>query len=350
MKKNSRLFVSAAALSLTLGMMPQMAMAQDNYDYTLTFSAIGQAEFSSAAFVSAPASAEVSYTENTFTVSGLNYGDQVRVYPSSLGSSATLEMANDKYEVSGIRIAGHNDVMASTVINVTKDQDYVVAYYLPSDLVMYTVYYQAADGTTLLDSETFYGNVGDTPVIAYRYVEGYTPDYEVVTRALSANAEENDFTFTYTVIPENQVVTETTTVITVPGADNTADAGAGGAAGGAGAGGAAAGGVDAGGADAGGADAGADNGTNIEDENVPLNPGDGRGDDADENTVIDDGTTDITDDGVPLDPGNNAGGQNNGSDTKSSIAPIAAGAGIGAVALAGIIGVIVLAVKRKKNS
>ena len=42
-------------------------------------------------------------------------------------------------------------------------------------LAEYTVNYVDANGNKLADSKTYYGNVGDEPVIAYLYIDGYIP-------------------------------------------------------------------------------------------------------------------------------------------------------------------------------
>lgn len=81
---------------------------------------------------------------------------------------------------------------------------------------------------SLEDSQTFYGNVGDKPVVAYTYIDGYTPEYRNLTKTLSANAAENVFTFNYlpyetvTVTTPGQTITNTTEqTVTVPGGTTT---------------------------------------------------------------------------------------------------------------------------------
>ena len=76
--------------------------------------------------------------------------------------------------------------------------DYVVAYGIKGDMLAYTVNYQDANGKTLADSQTFYGNAGDKPVVAYKYIENYIPQALALTKTLSDNESENVFTFTYT--------------------------------------------------------------------------------------------------------------------------------------------------------
>ena len=86
-------------------------------------------------------------------------------------------VTDDKYYVKGIRLSGrdNNETLAAPSFTVDKDADYVVAYGIKGNMVAYTVNYQDASGNSLAESQTFYGNVGDKPVVAYRYVENYIP-------------------------------------------------------------------------------------------------------------------------------------------------------------------------------
>ena len=166
-----------------------------------------------------------------------------------------VQVTDERYYVKGVRLSGRDnaDALAAPAFRVTGDADYVVAYGVRGDQVAYTVQYQDEDGETLAPSQTFYGNVGDKPVVAYRYVDGYIPQSLALTKTLSANEAENIFTFVYTQgDPDTIVRTETeTTVVTgepsvitvvagAPAAAGTAAGGtAAGAAGGTGTGGAA---------------------------------------------------------------------------------------------------------------
>ena len=64
-------------------------------------------------------------------------------------------------------------------------------------MVAYTVNYEDEQGNKLAESQTFYGNVGDKPVVAYRYIEDYVPQALSLTKTLSDNEAENVFTFKY---------------------------------------------------------------------------------------------------------------------------------------------------------
>ena len=129
-------------------------------------------------------------------------------------------MSDEKYYVKGIRLSGrdNDEALAAPSFTVDKDTDYVVAYGIKGNMVAYTVNYQDASGNSLAESQTFYGNVGDKPVVAYRYVENYIPDALALTKTLSNNVSENVFTFTYKPGATDRVVTTTTTITTtVPG-------------------------------------------------------------------------------------------------------------------------------------
>ena len=161
---------------------------------------------------------EYTYTVRIFAGNrGKIDGDQtVYVFPNQkLGSTITfvadetassrVHADDSRYFVRGIRLSGHDNggrnndsALQPQTILVTGDVDYVVAYGIRGQLVTYTVNYQAADGTTLRDSMTYYGNVGEQPVIAYLYIDGYQPQAYNLTKTLSANEAENVFTFVYT--------------------------------------------------------------------------------------------------------------------------------------------------------
>ena len=57
-------------------------------------------------------------------------------------------------------------------------------------------------GNQLAPSQTFKGNIGDKPVVAYQYIEGYQPNAWNITGTLSGNTEANVFNFVYSAAPE----------------------------------------------------------------------------------------------------------------------------------------------------
>ena len=174
-----------------------------------------------------PAMVQASSTKEAYTYTvrifagaqGTISGGTVKTYENltpgqriSFNQSEVSLKNGSKYYIRGIRESGkdNNTVARLSTITVNSDMDYVVAYGILGDAVSYTVNYQDADGNTLLPSETYYGNVGDRPVIAFQYIEGYFPNAYNLTGTLSANAAENVFTFTYREIaPETTAATTT---------------------------------------------------------------------------------------------------------------------------------------------
>ena len=125
-------------------------------------------------------------------------------------------MSDEKYYVKGIRLSGrdNSEALAAPAFRVNGDADYVVAYGIKGDMVAYTVNYEDEQGNKLAESQTFYGNVGDKPVVAYRYIENYVPQALALTKTLSDNEAENVFTFKYAPGATNRVV-ETVNHVTV---------------------------------------------------------------------------------------------------------------------------------------
>ena len=222
---------------------------------------------------------EVHMSASSVTVSNLQYGDRVNFDAAMAGAVDLGE--SSKYYVKGIRQSGRdNDTVGLPSFEVKGDQDYVVAYGIRGDQTSYVVNYLDASGNTLAPSRTYYGNVGDRPVIAFLYIEGYEPQAYNLTRTLSGNAAENVFDFTYSrissggtaaaggggaaapAVPEGEAAAGTQPA---GGAAETGAAGGGAAAD------AGAAGAGAGAADAGAADAGA--GVPVPDEEVPQAEG-----------------------------------------------------------------------------
>lgn len=332
MKRWKRLLVSLLTVSMTLGASTMSVMADDTtpYTYKVTLSA-----------------------GNKGTINGQNKIEQTNI---ASGSTVTfnlndIQVTDDKYYVKGIRLSGrdNNETLAAPSFTVDKDADYVVAYGIKGNMVAYTVNYQDASGKSLAESQTFYGNVGDKPVVAYRYVENYIPDALALTKTLSDNESENVFTFTYTPGATDRIVETTTTVTTtVPGtatpagaAGTTGSAGTTGAAAGTGtgttAGGTAAGGTTAGGTTAGGTTTGGTAGGTTNADNSQ--------DTTDDTTTEPDEQTPKS--LVDLDDEDTPKGNIDAKD-KTSKTPIAAGIGIIVVAVAALVGLIVFLKKRAK--
>ena len=177
---------AACAVFLAMILMIPMAatcFAADGYGFTIRVSSGGQGTFADGT------------TEWVRTVDA--------------GAAVTLDLdamnvvvTDDAYYAKGLRLAGHDDgdntiVRSLTVSNVQEDLSYVVVYGVRSSLVKYTVQYLDQDGNVLLPEATFYGAVGDKPVVSFRYVEGYAPTAYNETRTLTSDSESNVFTFRY---------------------------------------------------------------------------------------------------------------------------------------------------------
>lgn len=320
MKKWKRLLVSLLTVSMTLGASTMSVMADDTtpYTYKVTLSA-----------------------GNKGTINGQNKIEQTNI---ASGSTVTfnlndIQVTDDKYYVKGIRLSGrdNNETLAAPSFTVDKDADYVVAYGIKGNMVAYTVNYQDASGKSLAESQTFYGNVGDKPVVAYRYVENYIPDALALTKTLSDNESENVFTFTYTPGATDRIVETTTTVTTtVPG--TATPAGAAGTTGATGTTGASAGtgtGTTAGGTTTGGTAGGTTTDNNSQDTTAK---------DKDTATSEDEQTPKSL---VDLDDEDTPKGNIDAKD-KTSKTPIAAGIAIIVVAVAALAGLIVFLKKRAK--
>ncbi|RGU45220.1 hypothetical protein [Coprococcus comes] len=327
MKKWKRLLVSLLTVSMTLGASTMSVMADDTtpYTYKVTLSA-----------------------GNKGTINGQNKIEQADI---ASGSTVTfnlndIQVTDDKYYVKGIRLSGrdNDEALAAPSFTVDKDTDYVVAYGIKGNMVAYTVNYQDASGKSLAESQTFYGNVGDKPVVAYRYVENYIPDALALTKTLSDNESENVFTFTYTPGATDRIVETTTTVTTtVPG--TATPAGAAGTTGASGTTGAAAGtgtGTTVGGTTAGGTTAG---GTTTGGTAGGTTNTDNSQDTTDDTTTAPDEQTPKS--LVDLDDEDTPKGNIDAKD-KTSKTPIAAGIGIIVVAVAALAGLIVFLKKRAK--
>ena len=186
--KKAFAFLLLLAVILTLSI-PVFA---EDYTYTVRFYSGNQGSFGG---------------QTVVIYDNLKYGDRV----SFNMSSVTLKNSS-KYYVKGIRESGlDNETVNLTSFEVTEDKDYVVAYGILGDSVAYTVNYVDASGNVLHAPDTYYGNVGDRPVVSYRYIENYQPRYYNITGTLKSNAAENNWTFEY--IPLTTPATPTPTPI-----------------------------------------------------------------------------------------------------------------------------------------
>lgn len=180
MKRWKRFLNIILSVCLFLAMTLPASAKEEEYTYTIRFFAGKQGCFATGEMVE-------------FT--GLHYGARINFYHNAV----TLN-DNSKYYVRGIRESGkdNSDSTQANSFVVTGDMDYVVAYGILGDATSYTINYVDGEGNALAPGETYYGNVGDRPVVAYIYIEGWTPEAYNMTRTLQKDPAENVFTFVYT--------------------------------------------------------------------------------------------------------------------------------------------------------
>ena len=206
MKRCKKMITSILTAALLLGLMSMNVFAAEEYTNKVTFYAGVQGTFTDNASLSVTGEGyTVTREADKIVVSGLKANDVVS-FDVAEGSGAVALDADSKYYVQGIRKSGRdNDTVAASAFRVTEDQDYVVAYGIKGNLTSYTVNYVDAEGNALADGQTYYGNVGDKPVVAYKYIEGYLPQAYGITKTLSENAAENVFEFVYTMVEQETV-------------------------------------------------------------------------------------------------------------------------------------------------
>lgn len=129
-----------------------------------------------------------------------------------------IELPQDsKYYVEGIRLSGHDSVdnLDPATFVVNGDLDYVVVYGVKGNQVAYTIRYVDENGKQLSEDTVLYGNVGDKPVVAYKYIDSYIPQAYALTKTLVENEKENVFTFTYKPGETGEIIENTNIVTTV---------------------------------------------------------------------------------------------------------------------------------------
>ena len=196
----------AAILSLCLAALPWGAVCQaaEGYTYTVTFYPGNHGTFNGTGGISVPGGADAGVSVwvegQAIKVGGLKKGDMVS-FDAALWGAVALEEGS-RYYVKGIRLSGRdNNTVDTPAFRVEGDRDYVVAYGIRGDMTGYTVNYQDEAGNELAPSRSYYGNVGDKPVVAFLYVEGYEPMAYNLTKTLVSNEAENVFTFVYRHVP-----------------------------------------------------------------------------------------------------------------------------------------------------
>ena len=202
-----KLLTLVLTVALSLSCMGQVKAAEEKeaYTYKVTIYAgnIGKLDVNELSVDNRNAS--ITSSADKIEIEGLKTGDTVTV------SQAIAKVSDEKYYVKGIRLSGRDsdEENITTFIDVEKDVDYVVAYGIKGNQVAYTVNYVDVDGNVLAEADTFYGNIGDKPVVAYKYIEGYVPEVYGFTKTLVDDASQNVFTFVYDEAPTPSVIIQT---------------------------------------------------------------------------------------------------------------------------------------------
>ena len=193
MRKRFGVLLIAALIFICFPAVPAKA-APGDYTYTIRLYSGQQGTFANG--------------QRVLTYEGLSYGSTVTFNPND--GNVVLNNGS-KYYIKGIRESGRdNNTVSSRSFTVVGDRDYVVAYGLRGNMVAYTVNYVDITGSALAPSETYYGNVGDKPVIAFMYIDGYQPLAYNLTKTLVENEAENEFTFVYELLTGAQPSTTVT--------------------------------------------------------------------------------------------------------------------------------------------
>lgn len=214
MKKRFGILLAATLILACFINLPVEA-ADKEYTYTVRFFAGQRGSFGDEKTILTLSSSEATVELNSdgmLICEGLKLGDTVKF------NLENVVLSNEsKYYVKGIRESGKdNNTVGDLVFTVNGDMDYVVAYGLRGNMVAYTVSYVDADDNELAPPDTYYGNVGDKPVVAYLYIDGYQPQAYNLTKTLSQNEAENVFRFIYTSLADSEIE-ETVTTEVLPG-------------------------------------------------------------------------------------------------------------------------------------
>ncbi|MCI9129622.1 MAG: MucBP domain-containing protein [Eggerthellaceae bacterium] len=112
-----------------------------------------------------------------------------------------------RYFVQGIRLAGADEKDLSRLsFKVTSDMQFVVSYGLAKDTTRYRVDYVDTEGNELAEPQYFEGNIGDKPVAAYKYIEGYVPNAFNITGTLQKDELKNVFRFVYRPLQDGESI------------------------------------------------------------------------------------------------------------------------------------------------
>ena len=174
------------------------AAEDEEYTYTVRLYAGNQGVLTEDGIEVSSSSASVNFGRDCTEITGLKYGDAVYIRPQDAASST-----DGKYYVRGVRRSGRDNSEAEApTFRVASDRDYVVAYAISGDMAAYRVNYLDMDGNQIMESDVYYGNIGERQYVSSRYVDGYQPQALNMVKTLSANEAENVFDFQYAPVTE----------------------------------------------------------------------------------------------------------------------------------------------------
>lgn len=200
MSKLKKYFKSLIMLTLALVFafsfdLTSEAKSNQEYTYSVRFLSGGDAIFTGTNGIlvnnSSAIDATISDDQKKLVISNLHYGDLVTFSYSDFMKCQD----GSKYNLAGLKEAGTENVAAAK-IRVEKDVDYVAMYSL-ADLVSYTVSYVDENGNKLAAERVYMGPIGEKIAVPYVYVDGYAPDAISKTITLKSDASLNNVTFKY---------------------------------------------------------------------------------------------------------------------------------------------------------
>lgn len=185
--------IIAAMTALAAFALPAQATKGDPYTYTVR--------------VWAGNHGTVNGMDTVATFTGVGYKTQFK-----LSDHFAVEVTDGRYYVKGFRLSGTDNQKPKDgktnlrdSFTVTEDTDFVVSYGVRGKMVTYTLHFVESGTNRPLASDVVYeGMPGDKPVVAYEYIQGYRPLYRNITKTLSAEDSENEFTFEYVRLAEGQ--------------------------------------------------------------------------------------------------------------------------------------------------
>ena len=169
------------------------AEAADNYRITISAGNHGKIGDSDKISVDVPVGGTFSFVKDSVTLN-------TDIVTDAEGNETVVP---SKYYVKGVRLSGRDDapVYTTLTVNATEDADYVVVYAVAGNQTLYTVEYVDSNGKKLAEPDKFYGNIGDKPIVAGKYIAGYAPQAFALTGTLVENPTEsseiNNFKFVY---------------------------------------------------------------------------------------------------------------------------------------------------------